>query len=215
MGGRSNATGRSGKKWMTIEEREAAYNAARNRISMDFEEKEKEKEKEKDMSASSSSGLTSASASHAGSSVGDTDDASSSLATESEWSSNVPFPNGSSNSSGNSRASSPSFTSISELPAAAVTTATSKSPYMPPYPYYPPYAFGQPPQPPQNSSEGDPKRGVSSTTSSPSVWQSLHVAATCQPTFRAFSPPVPSQPPNGRMPGPQPHQLPQHLQPYP
>ncbi|KAF5364581.1 hypothetical protein D9758_005650 [Tetrapyrgos nigripes] len=86
MGGRSNATGGSGKKWMTIEEREAAYNAARNRISMDFEEKEKEKEKEKDMSASSSSGLTSASASHAGSSVGNTDDALSSLATESEWS---------------------------------------------------------------------------------------------------------------------------------
>ncbi|KAF5329006.1 hypothetical protein D9758_014912 [Tetrapyrgos nigripes] len=48
MGGRSNATGGSGKKWMTIEEREAAYNAARNRISMDFEEKEKEKEKEKE-----------------------------------------------------------------------------------------------------------------------------------------------------------------------
>ncbi|KAF5342741.1 hypothetical protein D9758_015926 [Tetrapyrgos nigripes] len=47
MGGRSNATGGSGKKWMTIEEREAAYNAARNRISMDFEEKEKEKEKER------------------------------------------------------------------------------------------------------------------------------------------------------------------------
>ncbi|EGN96738.1 hypothetical protein SERLA73DRAFT_184898, partial [Serpula lacrymans var. lacrymans S7.3] len=37
LGGRSNATG-SSKKRLTIEEREAAYNEARSRIFMDFEE---------------------------------------------------------------------------------------------------------------------------------------------------------------------------------
>ncbi|KDQ61389.1 hypothetical protein JAAARDRAFT_30816 [Jaapia argillacea MUCL 33604] len=87
LGGRSNMTGTS-KKHMTIEEREAAYNEARSRIFMDFEEKEK---KEKDMSASSSTrSLVSGSASTSGggetSSVGDMDDSVSTAATESEWS---------------------------------------------------------------------------------------------------------------------------------
>ncbi|KDQ26668.1 hypothetical protein PLEOSDRAFT_1113166 [Pleurotus ostreatus PC15] len=52
LGGRSNATGNSGamNKRRTIEEREAAYNEARSRIFMGFEEKEKDK----DISASSS-----------------------------------------------------------------------------------------------------------------------------------------------------------------
>src|ERR1700729_2885938 len=51
FGGRSSAPGIS-KKQRTIEEREAAYNEARTRIFMEFQEKEKEQEK--DMSASSS-----------------------------------------------------------------------------------------------------------------------------------------------------------------
>ncbi|PPQ63803.1 hypothetical protein CVT24_009798, partial [Panaeolus cyanescens] len=92
------------KKHMTIEEREAAYKMARERIFMDFQEKpEKGKGKDGEMgvSASSSSlslnggggggGSTSASASSASaggrsSFLGDTDDAVSSPATESEWS---------------------------------------------------------------------------------------------------------------------------------
>ncbi|KAH6915911.1 hypothetical protein BKA70DRAFT_1092461 [Coprinopsis sp. MPI-PUGE-AT-0042] len=85
LGGRSSAAGGS-KKHMTIQEREAAYNEARSRIFMGFEEKEKAKEK--DMSASSSSlSLTSASASSANEdSLGDLDGSITSPATESEWS---------------------------------------------------------------------------------------------------------------------------------
>ncbi|KAG6821206.1 hypothetical protein H0H93_004027 [Arthromyces matolae] len=81
QGGRSNTTGRSNKSRMTIEQREAAYNEARSRIFMDFEEKEKEK----DLSASSSSiSLTSGSAS--GSVSGDLDEFVGSPTTESEFS---------------------------------------------------------------------------------------------------------------------------------
>lgn len=87
LGGRSNTTGGSGKKWMTMEEREAAYNEARSRIFMDFEEKEKEKER--DMSASSSSvSLASGSASTSGigsSITGDLDDRIHSPVTEGEF----------------------------------------------------------------------------------------------------------------------------------
>ncbi|TFK29721.1 hypothetical protein FA15DRAFT_752516 [Coprinopsis marcescibilis] len=86
LGGRSYTTG--SKKHMTIQQREAAYNEARSRIFMDFEEKEKAKEK--DMSASSSSlSLTSASASSTNgdtSSLGDVDESVGSPTTESEWS---------------------------------------------------------------------------------------------------------------------------------
>src|ERR1700722_15436766 len=60
LGSRSNATGGSNKKHMTIEEREAAYNEARSRIFMGFEEKEKE------MSASSSTHSLASSASTSG-----------------------------------------------------------------------------------------------------------------------------------------------------
>ncbi|KAF8967627.1 hypothetical protein BDZ97DRAFT_500749 [Flammula alnicola] len=87
QGGRSNLTSSRDKKRMTIEEREAAYNEARSRIFMDFEEKEKGKDK--DMSASSSTlSLNGSASTSAGgrSSVGDMDDAASSPATESEWS---------------------------------------------------------------------------------------------------------------------------------
>ncbi|KAK7056400.1 hypothetical protein VNI00_002954 [Paramarasmius palmivorus] len=81
LGGRSSVAGGSNKKRMTIEEREAAYQEARSRIFMDFDEKGKEKEK--DMSASSST-LSLSSAPTSASSTGDIDDSASSLATESE-----------------------------------------------------------------------------------------------------------------------------------
>ncbi|KAL6307254.1 hypothetical protein BKA93DRAFT_769218 [Sparassis latifolia] len=125
VGGRSNATAGS-KKFMTLEEREAAYNEARSRIFMGFEEKEK------DMSANSSTfSLNSGSASTSGGcggSISDLDDSASSVPTESEWSgpvtreqwdgrrsggsssrSRTSYNNGS-GSSRNSRATSPSFT---------------------------------------------------------------------------------------------------------
>ncbi|KIY71859.1 hypothetical protein CYLTODRAFT_368474 [Cylindrobasidium torrendii FP15055 ss-10] len=126
IGGRSNATGGSNKKRMTIEQREAAYQEARTRIFMDFEEREKEKEK--DMGSSSSLSVISGSASTSGGSVGDIDDSNSSVPTESEWSapsfgrkgnrssassrsvrSSVNSFSNSAGSSRNSRASSPSF----------------------------------------------------------------------------------------------------------
>ena len=88
LGGRSNATGGSSKKRLTIEEREAAYNEARSRIFMDFEEKEKDKEKNLSASSSSVSLVSgSASTSGGGSSItGDIDEPASSPATESEHS---------------------------------------------------------------------------------------------------------------------------------
>ncbi|OJT10901.1 cAMP-regulated phosphoprotein 21 [Trametes pubescens] len=136
IGSRSHAPGAAGKRFKTIEEREAAYNEARSRIFMGFEDKDKEKEK--DMSANSSTfSLVSGSGSTSGgrgSSIGDLDDSASSVPTESEWSGPVTrdkrdsrkgagsttssrsirssgpsFTNGSS-SSRNSRATSPSFT---------------------------------------------------------------------------------------------------------
>ena len=62
MGSRSTTS----KKRMTIEERQAAYDEARNRIFMNFEEKEKTKER--DTSASSSTlSLVSGSGSGSGS----------------------------------------------------------------------------------------------------------------------------------------------------
>ncbi|KAF9054506.1 hypothetical protein BJ165DRAFT_1399715 [Panaeolus papilionaceus] len=115
LGGRSNPTSSSGnnasnpnnppnnKKHMTIEEREAAYKMARERIFMDFQEKpEKGKGKDGDSGVSASlsmlslnsgggGGSTSASVSSTSaggrsSFLGDTDDGVSSPATESEWS---------------------------------------------------------------------------------------------------------------------------------
>lgn len=83
LGGQSYLTNSGSRKRMTIEEREAAYNEARSRIFMDFEEKEKGKE----MNATSSTLSVSGSTSSTGRSyMGDTDDAVSSPATESEWS---------------------------------------------------------------------------------------------------------------------------------
>ncbi|KAH9839694.1 uncharacterized protein C8Q71DRAFT_743804 [Rhodofomes roseus] len=163
--GRSAATGGSAKRHPTLEEREAAYNEARSRIFMGFEEKEKEKEK--DMSANSStfslvSGSASTSGGERGSSIGDLDDSVSSAATESEWSgpvtrdkrdgrrggsagsssrslrsSNTSYQANGSGSSRDSRATSPSFTyaSIYEPPPAEVPYGAAPTGYMPPYMY--------------------------------------------------------------------------------
>lgn len=79
--GRSTTAG-SGKRHLTIEEREAAYNEARSRIFMGFEEKEKDKD---NSANSSSTNLASGSGSVSRSSAGELED-SSSAATESEWS---------------------------------------------------------------------------------------------------------------------------------
>lgn len=175
LGGRSNATG-SSKKHKTIAEREAAYNEARSRIFMDFDEKERGKEK--DLSASSSTvSLTSGSVTSAGetSSMGDMDDPVSSPTTESEWSGPVvrdkkdgrrsngsssrslrstgPSFNGSSSSRG-SRAPSPSsfkYPTLYEPSPAAVSYDPSQAPVqVPSYgnPYM--YAYPQPAPPAPN-----------------------------------------------------------------
>ncbi|KAF8202258.1 hypothetical protein BJ912DRAFT_896867 [Pholiota molesta] len=110
LGGRSNITSSSNKKRMTIEEREAAYNEARSRIFMDFEEKGKDK----DLSASSSTlSLNGSASTSAGgrSSVGDTDDAVSSPGTESEWS--VPSGSNSRDNKKDSRRGGPGSASAS------------------------------------------------------------------------------------------------------
>jgi hypothetical protein len=167
LGGRGGAPSRL-KKNLTLEQREAAYNEARSRIFMDFEEKAKE-----DMSASSSTfSLVSGSASTSGggsSSAGDIDDSISTAPTESEFSGPVARDgkgdrrNGSStnsagssrpmlppkhpSSSRNSRAPSPSVTYASIYEPAPVTVPydTSQVPPMQPpygqqfiYPYSPP-----------------------------------------------------------------------------
>lgn len=166
VGGRSNATGGSSKKRMTIEEREAAYNEARSRIFMNFEEKEKEKEK--DMSSSSSLSVVSGSASTSGGSVGDIEDSVSSVATESEWSapsfrkgrssasnrsvrsSAHSFSSNGAGSSRNSRAPSPSFAfpslyepNASGIPYDAVQPGPVTTPGYLPANYYYPFVPGQ------------------------------------------------------------------------
>ncbi|KAH9857362.1 hypothetical protein C2E23DRAFT_807666 [Lenzites betulinus] len=165
ISGRSNQASAAAKRFKTIEEREAAYNEARSRIFMGFEEKEKEK----DMSANSSTfSLVSGSASTSGgrgSSIGDLDDSASSAPTESEWSgpaardksrkgassttssrslrSSGPSFNGS-GSSRNSRATSPSFTYPSYFDPATVPSY-DQSPYgshpPPPTGYVSPYGY--------------------------------------------------------------------------
>ncbi|KAF8555999.1 hypothetical protein OG21DRAFT_1460186 [Imleria badia] len=175
LGGRSNATG-SSKKHKTIAEREAAYNEARSRIFMDFNEKERGKDK--DLSASSSTvSLTSGSVTSAGetSSLGDMDDSVSSPTTESEWSGPVvrdkkdgrrsngsssrslrstgPSFNGS-NSSRDSRAPSPSsfkYPTLYEPSPAVVPYDRSQAPVQTPgygNPYM--YAYPQPAPPAPN-----------------------------------------------------------------
>ncbi|EIN09561.1 hypothetical protein PUNSTDRAFT_85985 [Punctularia strigosozonata HHB-11173 SS5] len=159
VGGRSNAT--SGRKHLTIAEREAAYNEARTRIFMDFQDKDKDK----DMSASSSTfSLVSGSASTSeGGGRSDLDDTASTAPTESEWSGPVSRDKkgapgstsaGSSRSrrsnyrtggsTRNSRAPSPSFTyaSIYEPTSGVASTSYDQGDVPPPgyifYAYPPP-----------------------------------------------------------------------------
>ena len=131
IGGRSGAQHRQ-KKALTLEEREAAYNEARSRIFMDFEDKAKEKES--DMSASSSTfSLVSGSASTSGggsSSAGDIDDSISTAPTESEFSGPVArdSKNERRNGSGaNSASSSRSMLPPKHLPSSRGSRAPSPS----------------------------------------------------------------------------------------
>ncbi len=177
-GGRSGAPSRL-KKTLTLEQREAAYNEARSRIFMDFEEKADEKEN--DMSASSSTfSLVSGSASTSGggsSSAGDIEDSISTVPTESEFSGPVARDskgerrNGSgSNSAGssrsmphkhpttsrNSRAPSPSVSYASIYEAAPVTAPydASQVPPMQPYAQQFIYPYSPPPPPGQGPGQG-------------------------------------------------------------
>lgn len=167
-GGRSNATGNSQRrKWKTIEEREAAYNEARSRIFMGFDEKGKDAEKASSATSSSLS-LTSGSNSNAGdSNYGDVDDSASSFAGESEWSAhsfvrdikdtrrgnrNMRTANGSQGSSRNSRAPSPSFSYASLYEPAPMGWEHHPSAGMmsPPQGYHPSqfgYTYPQPQSP--------------------------------------------------------------------
>ncbi|KAF5387334.1 hypothetical protein D9757_005792 [Collybiopsis confluens] len=166
IGGRSSAS--ASKKWKTLEEREAAYNEARSRIFMDFDEK-----KDKDMSASSSSASL---ASSSTSSIGDAEDSYNHLATESDrsgssnrkdlrrgnkprptrsTSSFQPLTSSGSGSSRNSRAPSPSFSypslyepppnsgSFEPVPAQQYSSTPYPFPYSAPthpnHPFMPPY----------------------------------------------------------------------------
>ncbi|THH13540.1 hypothetical protein EW146_g6691 [Bondarzewia mesenterica] len=157
LGGRSNAA----NEYLTFEQRAAAYNEARSRIFMNFEDKAMEKES--DMSASSSTfSLVSGSASTSGggsSSAGDLDDSVSSAATESEWSGPAvrdkkDIRRGSSR---NSRAASPSFTYASLYNEPPVPTAPydpSQTPGQGPQGYMQPYMYPYPPPPNQTPGQG-------------------------------------------------------------
>ncbi|KAN0137007.1 hypothetical protein V8E53_005004 [Lactarius tabidus] len=178
LGGRGGAPSRL-KKALTLEQREAAYNEARSRIFMDFEEKAKEKEN--DMSASSSTfSLVSGSASTSGggsSSAGDIDDSISTAPTESEFSGPVARDskgerrNGSgTNSAGssrsmlppkhpsssrNSRAPSPSITYASIYEPSPAPYDTSQVPQMqPPYGQQFMFPYSPPPPPGQGPGQG-------------------------------------------------------------
>ncbi|KAF7793498.1 hypothetical protein EIP86_004610 [Pleurotus ostreatoroseus] len=153
----SSVTG-GGKRHLTIEEREAAYNEARSRIFMGFEPK-------KENSANSSTlSLTSGSAGR--SSAGDGDDAASSAATESEWSGPVTrdrrdgkrggssrrsnqgsYNASASGSSRNSRATSPSFTFPSLYDPHGNNYEPTFGPHAPQQ-QYPSYYYPYPPQGP-------------------------------------------------------------------
>ncbi|KAJ7066355.1 hypothetical protein C8F01DRAFT_1123015 [Mycena amicta] len=115
LGGRSSAS--ASKPRMTIEERTAAYNEARNRIFIDFEEKDQS-------SASSSASLVS------GSSTSASGDDPGSPATESEWSGpstkkHPPHRANSSSSSRSLRSSAPAFMSSNSSPSSRNSRAPS------------------------------------------------------------------------------------------
>src|SRR6202012_133338 len=141
-GGRGGGPSRL-EKALTLAQREAAYNEARSRIFIDFEEKAKEKEN--DMSASSSTfSLVSGSASTSGggsSSAGDIDDSISTAPTESEFSGPVTCDSkgerSSTNYSGPSRSllppKHPSSSRNSRAPSPSITYASIYEPAPAPY----------------------------------------------------------------------------------
>ncbi|KAL5512958.1 hypothetical protein ACEPAH_3356 [Sanghuangporus vaninii] len=210
LGSRSTTS----KKRMTIQEREAAYEAARSRIFMNFEEKEKAKER--DTSASSST-LSLASASGSGSqsggagcsSVSDMDDGASTAPTESEFSvpstdrrragdsgfnstdSTRSFPPFNTQGSGNGRTSgraSPAFTFPSLYEPPVQTQGYEQHGFMPPPMGYaaPPYAMYFAHQPPQNA-------GPVPTASPPYLAQYQYFP---QYPYAGPPPPPPPQPPH-------------------
>jgi hypothetical protein len=223
LGGQSYNTNSSTRKRMTIEEREAAYNEARSRIFMDFEEKEKGKE----MNATSLS-VSGSTSSTGRSYMGDTDDVVSLPATESEWS--MPASNfhrdpkrrgvsasasssrairsggslhgnNSGNSSRNSRAASPSFS----YPSLYEPTAQGQ-PYDLPHhaanPGYHPAQYGYP---------YSPNQGSNPTYLPPYPYYASQYTYQ-PPSMSQHNPPDPS-PPTGPEPFPQHHQM-NYVPPY-
>lgn len=164
---------RDARKHKTIEERQAAYQTARERIFQDFQEKEREREKDGSATSSTFSGAPgSASTSAAPSTVDDLE--SESVAAESEWSatgsrdrrrgngsaSSRPWkPNGyrsGSHSARGSRGTSPSsiqYPSIYEPPA-PVQYEGAPAPGVPPPPGYAHYGYSYAPQ--QGQGPGQP-----------------------------------------------------------
>ncbi|KAJ6620598.1 hypothetical protein B0H10DRAFT_2215867 [Mycena sp. CBHHK59/15] len=140
LGGRSSAS--TSKKGMTIEERTAAYNEARSRIFMDFDEKD---QKDAASSTSSSTSLVS------GSNTSASGDDPGSPATESEWSgpsaAKKQPPNRSANSAASSsrslRGSAPAFMSASVNGSSSASSRNSRAP-SPAFKY--PSLYEPPPQ---------------------------------------------------------------------
>ena len=219
LGGQSYITNSSTKKRMTIEEREAAYNEARSRIFMDFEEKEKGKE----MNA------TSLSVGGSGRSyMSDTDDVVSLPVTEGEWSmppnnfhrdpkrrgvsasasssrairSGGSFHgNSSGNSSRNSRAASPSF-SYPSLYEPIPQVQPYDLPHHAANPGYHPAQYGYP---------YPPNQGPNPAYLSPYPYYASHYTFP-PPSMSQHNPPDPSLP-TGPEPFPQQHQM-NYVTPY-
>ncbi|KAJ7464582.1 hypothetical protein FB451DRAFT_1490090 [Mycena latifolia] len=169
LGGRSSAS--TSKHRRTIEERTAAYNEARNRIFIDFEEKE-QKQNETTSSASSSASLVS------GSSTSTSDDPGS-PATESEWSGpsaakkHPPHRANSTSSSRSLRSSAPAFMSSNSS-----SSRNSRAP-SPAFKY--PSLYEPPPQ------------GAGGISISVPPYDPAHAHAHSAPNFQASTPPPPPQ----------------------
>ncbi|KAL0953757.1 hypothetical protein HGRIS_004946 [Hohenbuehelia grisea] len=127
--------GNGAKKRPTIEEREAAYNEARSRIFMDFEEKEKERAASASSSTQSlvsGSGSTNEDGVASSASEAGRDDISSSPTTESEWSAPAfrekerdRKPTGSRRTSGNASVASSSSRSLRSTPFTPSSASSS------------------------------------------------------------------------------------------
>ncbi|KAJ7698982.1 hypothetical protein B0H17DRAFT_1129527 [Mycena rosella] len=171
LGGRSSAS--TSKHRLTIEERTAAYNEARNRIFIDFEEKE---HKDTTSSASSSASLVS------GSSTSASDDPGS-PATESEWSGpsaakkQPPHRANSTSSSRSLRSSAPAFMSSN-----GSSSRNSRAP-SPAFKY--PSLYEPPPQ------------GANGNSNAISIsvppYDPAHAHAHSAPNFQAATPPQQQQ----------------------